>query len=336
MNEELKLIIDDIIRTGQYTSSAHEGGKYVKLFEEELLKYLGREAILVNSGTSALITALHLAGVGHGDQVIIPAYSFRATKNAVLAVGAEPVCADIKLDDFTINPEKIIVTGRTKAIIAVHLYGNIADIPAIKKKVEGKNMYDNSYDGGVVPSGIKIIEDSAQAFGSIAPNYQKAGTLADFGCFSFYPSKIINTMEGGAVTVSNEVDGHNARLFRNHGSLNHGGEPMWGLNLRMNEISAGMGLVQLKRIEEIIMKKKTSERRWYDILHRCEDLTIQPVNLKTNGQLFTFLANDREKWLNKLPQARVYYDYTLADNNRKEELFPNAVYASEHSISMLN
>ena len=319
MNEELKLIIDDVIRTGQYTSSAHNGGKYVQAFEEELHKYLGKETILVNSGTSALITALHLSGVGHGDQVIIPAYSFRATKNAVIAVGAEPVCVDIKLTDFTIDPSKIIITGRTKAIIAVHLYGNVADINAIKKRVDG----------------IKIIEDSAQAFGSVAPNGNKAGTLGDYGCFSFYPSKIINTMEGGAITVNSQVDQHNAKLFRNHGSDNYGGDPIWGLNLRMNEISAGMGLTQLKRVDEIIRKKKISEKRWWEILHRCEDLIMKEPNTLTNGQLFTFLAEDRKKWLDKLPQARVYYDYTLS-SWREEDLTPNALYASEHTLSMIN
>jgi dTDP-4-amino-4,6-dideoxygalactose transaminase len=201
--------ITEILRNKQFTNSSHEGGKYVQLFEEALTKFLHKPTIVVNSGTSALLTSLWLAGVRAGDEVIIPAYSFVATKNAVEILQAKPVYVDIDLKTYTMKTDEIKITKNTKAIIIVHLYGNVCKMPAVQ---------------------IPVIEDACQAFGVDGVG------KGDYTCYSFYPTKRINTMEGGAVSCKNP---DSVRDFRNHGE---GG----GLNLRMPEINAALGWMQMQ------------------------------------------------------------------------------------------
>jgi len=203
---EIPSEIREIFLSGNFTDSSHYGGKYVQLFEEELTKFLGAPAVVVNSGTSALITSLWLAGVRAGDPVILPAYSFKATRNAVLALQAIPKYIDIK-DNFTIDTSLINFNGKESAIIIVDLFGHRAEMPQ--------------------NTSIPIIRDACQNF-TATPDW------ADFTIFSFYPSKRLNTMEGGCVTGYPDK----VRWYRNHGYA--------GLNLRMNEVSACMGYLQMK------------------------------------------------------------------------------------------
>ena len=204
-------IFKEILESGQFTDSSLRGGKYVQLFEKALTDYLGKPTIVVNSGTSALIVSLWLAGVRAGDEVIIPAYSFQATKSAVLALQAVPKYCDIK-DDYTMKLDRRKITRKTKAIIIVDLYGNICEYPLTH---------------------IPIIEDACQALGTIHPD----AICADFTCFSFYPTKIVNTMEGGAITVQHEEQADAIRKLRTYPD---------GLNFRMPEINATMGWLQMQ------------------------------------------------------------------------------------------
>ena len=203
--KRLREIINEIFETGEFTNSTFRGGKYVRLFEHELTQFLGKETITVNSGTSALITALWLAGVRAGDKVSVPAYSFKATKNAVLALQAIPLYVDVKKDTCRMDTSKI---KPSKAVIIVDLFGYKAEIPR-----------DFNHP---------IIRDACQ-------NFSDKIEFTDFTAFSFYPTKRINTMEGGAV-VCDYPDA--VRWYRNHGYA--------GLNLRMNEVSACMGYLQMK------------------------------------------------------------------------------------------
>ena len=315
INEEIKERMASIINSGNYTDSSNEGGFYVRRFEEELHKYLGKPTFVLNSGTSALITALKLSGVGHGDEVIVPAFTFRATWNAVHAVGATAVPVDIKYDDFTIDPELISskISNLTKAIIPVHLYGNVADIKRIKDHV----MISNNRK-------IYIIEDSAQAFGS-NDGQRRCGTIGDFGCFSFYPSKIINTMEGGAISCGEDHIPH-VKNFRNHANNElYWGRIDWGLNLRMTEMSAMMGEVQMKYVDEIIKNRKVKEMEVYERIKDDTKSECTRPRFNTNGQLYTVKAFNREEFLGFHPTARVYYDYYFGDVHD----CPNAVKASK-------
>lgn len=200
--------IKEIIDSGQYTNSTVRGGKWVKKFENQLSKYLKKPTICVNSGTSAIILSLKMAGVKAGDEVIIPAYGFIATKNAVLALQATPVYVDINPNTFCMDVKKAIITknfsNSPKAIIITDLYGNICDVPNTM---------------GYIP----IIEDACQALGTIKE------CRADYTCFSFYPTKIINAMEGGAIACN---DPWKVRQLRTYPD---------GLNYRMGEINACIG-----------------------------------------------------------------------------------------------
>ncbi len=311
IKEEIKTKALKIIDSGNYTSSDIDGGYYTRLFEEELSEYIGRPAVTVNSGTSALITALYLSGVKHGYEVIVPAFTFKATWNAVRALGAIPIPVDIKLDDYTIDPELISakINNLTKAIIPVHLYGNVADIKRIKDIVMIQSM----------PKHISIIEDACQALGS-NDGQDRCGSLADYGCFSFYPSKIINTMEGGAVTCN---DPKKVKIFRNHEVDDN---LSYGLNLRMTEMSAMMGQIQMIYIDKTIEARKKMELAWYTKYKKYHNIIVQKPRFNTNGQLFTMWIDNREEFMVTNPQARIYYDYTLGN-------CPNAIIASEHVVS---
>lgn len=313
IKDQIKEKALNIIHTDNYTSSDINGGFYVKLFEEELTKYVGRETIVLNSGTSALISALYLAGVQHGDEVIVPAFTFKATWNAVRTIGAVPVPVDIKLDDYTIDPDKIKITNKTTAIIAVDLYGNVADIKQIRENLKA--------DGKITP----VIEDACQALGS-NDGQNRCGSLADYGCFSFYPSKIINTMEGGAIVVNNSIDAKGARQLRNHGGVDKNGDAVWGLNFRMPEMNAMMGQIQMIYIDNTIERRKKKELELYNRYKTYHGVSVQKPRFNTNGQLFTMRINNRDEFMAITPTARIYYDYTLGN-------CPNAINASEHVVS---
>jgi dTDP-4-amino-4,6-dideoxygalactose transaminase len=212
-------------------------GPKVAEFEGLFAEYIGiPHAIATSSGTTALHIALLCAGIKRGDEVITTPFSFAATANSILYVGAKPVFVDIDPKTYNINPEKIdeAITDKTKAIIPVHLYGQPADMDPI-------NRTAGEYD-------LKVIEDAAQAHGAVYKGV-KAGALGDMGCFSFYPTKNITTSEGGIITTRNSDYNHDARALRAHGESDRYEHVILGYNFRMTDISAAIGVAQLKRLE---------------------------------------------------------------------------------------
>lgn len=221
----------NVMRTGTIA----EGPK-VKEFEESFAGYVGvKHAIAVNSGTAALHVALLASGIGKGDEVITTPFTFIATANCVLYAGAKPVFADIEPETFNIDPADIErkITKRTKAIIPVDLYGHPANMRAIM---------DIAKDHG-----LKVLEDSCQAHGAECGG-RKCGSF-DMGCFSFYPTKNMTTSEGGMITANDDRMAEMARMVRSHGSKVRYYHEMLGFNLRMTDISAAIGLAQLKKID---------------------------------------------------------------------------------------
>ena len=211
-------------------------GTEVALFEQEFaLEHLGWGAIATNAGTSALHVALLSLGIGQGDEVIVPSFTFAATANAVRLVGATPIFADIEEDYYDIDPVSIqaLISDRTKAIIPVHLYGQISDMVAIKKIALENDLF--------------VIEDAAQAhFSELFKT--RAGNWGDLSAFSFYPTKNMTSGEGGMILTSNPVFERNARLFRNQGMLERYKNEVVGLNYRMTDIHAAIGRVQLTKL----------------------------------------------------------------------------------------
>ncbi|CAJ37090.1 DegT/DnrJ/EryC1/StrS family aminotransferase [Methanocella arvoryzae] len=223
-------------------------GPRVKEFEEAFASYTGvRHAIAVNSGTAALHVALLAKGIGKDDEVIVPPFTFIATANSVLFAGAKPVFADVDPETFNIDPEKIKekITKRTRAIIPVDLYGQAAAMETIM---------DLARDHG-----LAVIEDACQAHGA-SVNGRKCGSF-DVGCFSFYPTKNMTTSEGGMITSDDREFDARARMIRSHGSRVRYYHEMLGFNLRMTDISAAIGLAQLRKIEEYNEKRIANASR---------------------------------------------------------------------------
>jgi len=225
----------DAVMNVMKTGTIAEGPK-TKEFEDAFKAYVGTDhAIAVNSGTAALHVALLAKGIGKGDEVITTPFTFIATANSVLFTGAKPVFADIEAETFNIDVEQIRkkITKNTKAIIPVDLYGHPADMKAIMDIAEDKN--------------IAVIEDACQAHGACIDG-KKAGSF-DIGCFSFYPTKNMTTSEGGMITLNDAAVAEKARMFKSHGSKVRYYHEMLGFNLRMTDISAAIGIEQLKKVE---------------------------------------------------------------------------------------
>jgi dTDP-4-amino-4,6-dideoxygalactose transaminase len=216
-------------------------GEETEAFEQEFAGALGvRFALTVTNGTAALEAALRAAGVGYGDEVIVPPYTFVATASAVLLVGAVPVFADIDPETYCLDPRaaEAAITPRTRAIIPVHLAGNPADLDGLCAVAERH--------------GLTLIEDACQAHGARWGN-RSVGSVGDLGCFSFQSSKNINSGEGGAITTNDPELLARAWSFKNCGRT-HGG--LWyqhdslGDNLRMSQFQGAILRAQLTRMED--------------------------------------------------------------------------------------
>jgi perosamine synthetase len=219
-------------------------GERVAEFEKKFADYCGTtHAVAINNGTAALHAALLAAGIGQGDEVIVPSFSFIATATAVSMTGAKPIFVDVNEKTFGIDPAQVEgnVTQKTKAVIGVHLFGQPFDIPGIHRVCESHNL--------------TLIEDAAQAQGAMY-NSEKTGGFGQFGCFSFYATKNMTTGEGGMVTTSDKVYNERLRLIINHGQSEKYLHTRLGYNYRMTDMAAAIGLVQLKKLEKFNMRRR--------------------------------------------------------------------------------
>jgi perosamine synthetase len=226
--------VEMVLRSGHLAQGAE-----VSHFEEEFARALGVDhAVAVANGTVAIEIGLQTLGIGPGDEVIVPSFTFIATANAVRRVGATPVFADIDPKTFCLSAATTEphLTTRTRAVIAVHLYGHPADI-------EGLDMLTNQ-------AGIHLIEDTAQGLGASWEG-RNVGTFGEVGTFSLYATKNITTGEGGMITTSNPAVAETARALRAHQSTAVNGRLQVASNARMTDIAAAIGRVQLDRLDEL-------------------------------------------------------------------------------------
>lgn len=237
-------------------------GPKVDAFERKFAERHGvKHAIATTSATTGLHLAVAALGIGPGDEVIVPAFTWIATANAVIYTGATPVLADIDPVTFNLDPDDVMrrVTARTKAVIPVHLFGLCSDIEEMKRRL---------------PDHIKFIEDAACAAGASLRG-TAAGGLGDVGVFSFHPRKSITTGEGGMVTTNDDVIAERVRVLRNHGAsvseqTRHlGPQPyllpefdVLGFNYRMTDLQGAIGLVQLARLDEFV-DERAKWAAWY-------------------------------------------------------------------------
>ena len=222
-------------------------GSEVESFEEEFSKSLvgGAPVVAVNSGTSALHLSLVALGIGPGDEVVVPAFSFAATANVVAIVGAKPVFCDVDPDTFCLDVRKLreVLTPRTRAVIPVHLYGHPADVVELAKLA--------------VDFGFALIEDAAQAHGASIWG-KPVGTFGTASAFSLYPTKNMTSGEGGMVSCGDDVVSRRLRSLRNQGMINKYVFEEIGLNNRMSDIHAAIGRVQLRRLSRWTERRRSN------------------------------------------------------------------------------
>ena len=232
IGDDERAAVDRVMRSGMVAQ-----GPEVAAFESEFGEVLvgGRRCVAVNSGTSGLHLGLLAAGIGPGDEVIVPSFTFAATGNAVALTGATPVFADIEPDSFCLSVESVRaqITERTKAIMPVHLYGHPANMSGLKALAD--------------EFGLQIFEDAAQAHGAQLDGVP-VGAFGDFAMFSLYPTKNMTSGEGGMVACATEEIARNVRLLRNQGMERQYANEVVGFNARMTDIHAAIGRVQLTKV----------------------------------------------------------------------------------------
>ena len=244
--DEERKEVQDVLDTGvlfRYGfDQARKGHWKAKTFEQELSKLTGAQYChLCSSGTAALAVALSACGVGAGDEVIVPPFTFVATVEAVLGAGAVPVFAEID-ETLCLDPDAVeaVITPRTKAVLPVHMCGAMARIDEIRLLCENKSLV--------------LIEDACQALGG-SLNGKALGTFGHMGCFSFDPVKTITCGEGGAVITNDQKLYTTAEGYADHGHDHIGSDrglenhPFLGTNLRISELNAAVGLAQLRKMD---------------------------------------------------------------------------------------
>jgi len=321
--------------------------EFEKIFAQ---RHKVKHALAVSNCTTALHLALVALGIKEGDEVLVPAFTWVSTANAVVYCGAKPVFVDIDIRTFNIDPKEIQkkVTSKTKAIIPVHLFGLCADIDEIRK---------------VAPQ-LKIVEDGACAAGA-GINDRPAGSLGDIGCFSFHPRKSITTGEGGMLTTNDNGLADKLNMLRNHGASiseeqrHKGPKPyilpefdMVGYNYRMTDIQGAVGIVQLKKLDTFIAERQKWANYFSDKLKTIPWINTPfiPDGYKHGWQSYVLFINESEspvkrndlmellqqKGISTRPGTHAVHmlGYYKNNFNIKATDYPGAFAANEYSMAI--
>lgn len=344
--EEEWQAVKEPLMTGWLTS-----GPKVREFEQLFAeRHQVKHAFAVTSATTALHLSLVALGIGPGDEVIVPAFTWVSTANVVLHQGAKVVFCDIDPATFNIDPSKLkeVITSNTKAIMAVHLFGLCADIDAIKEAA----------------GGIPIIEDGACAAGAAFKDVP-AGALGEMGCFSFHPRKSVTTGEGGMLTTNNDVLADKIGILRNHGASiseeqrHHGPRPyilpdfdVCGYNYRMTDLQGAVGVVQLKKLDTFIDERDEWAKYYKEELKDIAWIKLPEFSqdFKHGWQSFVTLIDEekapysrneimeklQEKGISTRPGTHAVHMLNFYADlyDIKPEDFPGAQIANNHSMSI--
>jgi perosamine synthetase len=261
--EQETLNVLECLKTGWISSQ----GRFVSELEESFAKKYGAKyAVTTMNGTASLHLALEALGVGPGDEVIVPSLTFAACINSILYTGATPVIVDVDLDSWCVTKNNIepFITDKTKAIMPVHLYGQVCDMDPILELARKHHLY--------------VIEDTAEAQGAQYKG-RYAGTMGHIGSFSFFGNKIMTTGEGGMVTTDDPEIYQKMKLLRDHG-MRRGGERLYyhevvGFNYRMTNLQAAIGVAQLSRIDQTLKIRSELQNDYEKALMGCSELTPQ-------------------------------------------------------------
>lgn len=278
--------VSDVLETGVLFRYGFDGARKghwkAKSFENEFAQKTGAaHCHLCSSGTSALNIALASCGIGAGDEVIIPPFTFVASMEAVILAGAVPVFADID-KTLCLNPQAVesAITERTKAVMPVHMCGSMADIEKIQEICTKNNLI--------------LIEDACQSVGSTFKG-KHLGTFGHMGCFSFDPVKTITCGEGGAVITNDKELYLKADAYADHGHDHIGndrgleGHEILGANYRISELNAAVGLAQLRKLDYILETQRKHKKAIKDALSQCPDISFRKIP-DESGDSATFLS----------------------------------------------
>lgn len=304
--EELKNIID-CVKSGWISSK----GSYIKKFEDNFAKFCGlRYGITTTSGTTAIHLALASLGIQKGDEVILPTFTMIATAYAVLYTGAKPILVDCENRTWNIDVSKIEkrITSKTKAILPVHIYGHPVDMDTVLKLAKKYKLF--------------VLEDAAEAHGAKYKN-KVCGSLGDISCFSFYANKIITTGEGGMVVTNNKKLSEKAHLLKD---LAHSPKKRFlhidlAFNYRMTNMQAAIGLAQLRKIRELIIKKRRIVFLYNKHLKGVRGLRL-PIEEKWAKSVYWMYA------------VLVENDFGISRNRLRDELLKKGIGTRDFFVPM--
>ncbi len=313
-------------------------GPEIDALEREVAALLGvRHAIAVSSGTDAVLVALMAIGIGPGDEVITPTYSFFATAGCVSRLGARPVLVDIDLDTFNANPDAIAaaITPRTKAIVPVHLFGQSAEMDPILRASER--------------AGIPVIEDAAQAIGATYRS-RPVGGIGALGCFSFFPSKNLGAFgDAGLVTTNDDELAKQVRLLRMHGMEPKYYHHLVGGNFRMDALQAAVLRVKAPHLAAWTDARRRNAHRYRELFATCgvADAVVLPADVPERRHIynqFVIRTTERDALKRHLDAAgignEIYYPVPFhlqpcfADLGYVRGAFPNAERAAAESLAI--
>ncbi len=345
IGEEVRAAVSEVMESQRFIL-----GPKVEELEQQIASYCQcKYAVGVSSGTDALLISLMCAGVTHGDLVITTPYTFFATAGAIVRVGAIPVFVDIREDTYNMDPERLDqlmseLSGeekeRVKAIIPIHLYGQCADMEDIAACVKGMD--------------VSIIEDAAQAIGAEYEykdgSVKRAGSMGDYGCFSFFPSKNLGAFgDGGMVTTNDESLYERLKILRVHGSKPKYYHQIVGGNFRLDALQAAVLSVKLKYLDQWTEMRQNNAKKYRELFQEAglEKFVTVPVEREKRhiyNQFVIRVKKERDRLREYLQDrgvgTEVYYPVALhmqacfKDLGYKREDFPNSVRASESTLAL--
>ncbi|KRQ87427.1 dTDP-3-amino-3,6-dideoxy-alpha-D-galactopyranose transaminase [Caloramator mitchellensis] len=329
MKDEMKEAVISTIESGHYIL-----GPQVKKLEEDIARYCNvKHGIGVANGTDALVLTLKAFGIGEGDEVITSPFTFFASAETISQVGATPVFVDIEPDTYNIDAEKIEekITEKTKAIIPVHIFGQMCDMDRIMEIARKHNLI--------------VIEDACQAIGSEYKG-KKAGSIGHAACFSFFPTKNLGGYGDGGMIVTNDDElAAKIRMLRFHGSKVKYYHDMLGFNSRLDELQAAILNVKFKYLDEWNNKRNEKAHIYNELLKdtSCKVPTEREYN-KHIYHLYIIQHEKREELINFLKEngvaTGIYYPVPLHLQNvykylgYKEGDLPNSEYASKRTFAI--
>ena len=293
--EDIQAVVE-VVKSGRLAL-----GPKTEEFEKLMADYIGvKYAVAVSSGTAALHLIIKALGIGEGDEVLVPSFTFVASVNAILYERAIPVFVDINPETYTLDPEDLEkkITSRTKAIMVVDIFGHPAEWDEILEIAQKYNL--------------KVIDDSCEALGAEYKG-KKIGTFGDASAFAFYPNKQITTGEGGIIVTNDEKIAELCRAMRNQGRKEMGAwleHEYLGYNYRMDEMSAALGVSQLKRIDTILKKREKVAKKYTELLKDVDLVSPPTVKPYVKMSWFVYVVKlaeglDREKIIKKLAEKGI-------------------------------